>query len=335
MPISLPFLFTVSRRAAIGAVCALLVGGGAFAAAGTASLSVISFNVRYANDLGTLLGPNGWSTPGAPRRELVVQSIRNFGPDLLGVQEPYVGQVNYLRQQLPEYGFAGVGRNDGLTAGEYCGIFYRLDRFALVDSGTFWLSSTPDVPGTSFLAGGVPRIATWATLDDQLTGQQYFLLNTHWDNVSASARLQSAALIRQQIPLLAGNLPVLVVGDFNATQTSSAYREIRGLDAPGEFQLLDSYRQVFPTTSSQERTFHDFQGGTAGSRIDFILHSDDFTATAASIDRTQYGTRWPSDHYPVTATFDVRIVPEPSSLALLAIGAALAVWARHGRHGRS
>jgi endonuclease/exonuclease/phosphatase family metal-dependent hydrolase len=328
----MPLAIRFRRRTAI-AICLGLVPaccGSAFA--GTTSLNVMSFNVRYANDFGTIFGPNGWSALPNPRRALVVQSIQNFAPDLLGVQEPYLTQVDYLRQQLPEYGFAGVGRNDGITAGEYCGIFYRQDRFTLVESGSFWLSATPSVPGTSFVSGGVPRIATWAKLDDLASGQQYFLLNTHWDNVSSSARLQSAALIRDQIPLLAGDLPVLLLGDFNTSQSTSPYNEIRGLNTPSEFQLLDSYRQVHPTTSSNERTFHDFQGGTSGSRIDFILHSDDFAPTAATIDRTQYGALWPSDHYPVTATFNVMIVPEPSTAVLLVIGAAMIALARKRFH---
>lgn len=299
--------------------------------AATASLDVMSFNVRYANDVDTLLGANGWNKVGAPRSALAIQSILNFGPDLLGVQEPYSWQVDNLRAGLPGYGFVGVGRNDGVAAGEFCGIFYRQDRFSVAASGTFWLSDTPAVPGTSFLAGGVPRIASWATLDDQVTGQRYFLLNTHWDNASSSARTKSGELIRDTIPTLAGDLPVLVLGDLNATQTSTGYRELRGLNAPSEFQLLDSYRQVHPTTLSNELTFHNYQGGTSGSRIDFILHSSDFTATAATIDRTSYNGRWPSDHYPVTASFQVMVVPEPSTMLLALFGLAGAALTRRSR----
>ena len=168
-----------------------------------------------------------------------------------------------------------------------------------------------------------------------VTGQQYFLLNTHWDNASSTARNKSAELIRDMIPTLAGNLPLLVLGDFNTSQTSSAYREIRGLNAPSEFQLLDSYRDVHPATLSNERTFHDFQGATSGSRIDFILHSADFQATAATIDRTNYDGRWPSDHYPVTASFDIEIVPEPSTGILAAIGVAFAFLTRRQLTARS
>ncbi|MBX7166362.1 MAG: endonuclease/exonuclease/phosphatase family protein [Pirellulales bacterium] len=311
----------VARWALILAV--LPLSQGTLAPAATASLSTMSFNVRYAADIDGLFGTNGWYNGQAPRKDRAVQVIRNFLPDVLGVQEPYVWQITDLQTGLPEYDFYGVGRNDGVEDGEYAGIFFRHERFTLLDSGSFWLSATPEVPGTSFLVGGVPRIASWVKLRDATTGQSYFILNTHWDNASSSARNQSAALIRDRIPGLAGELPVLVLGDFNTTQATTAYNEIRGLNAPAEFQLYDSYRDVFPTTGSQERTFHDFQGGTSGSRIDFILHSDDFTATSASIIRTSFNGKWPSDHYPVTATFDVVVVPEPGGLVLAAAGAVL------------
>jgi exonuclease III len=83
--------------------------------------------------------------------------------------------------------------------------------------------------------------------------------------------------------------------------------------------LVDSYRQVTPTIGRDEATYHGFSGRTLGSRIDFVLHDGSFETLDAAIVRTNYSGRYPSDHFPVTATLRLRI-PEPSGISLLAIG---------------
>ena len=196
-------------------------------------------------------------------------------------------------------------------SGEYSGIFYRSDRFTRTDEGTFWLSFTPDVP--SFFPGTCcRRIASWAILVDNQTGNQdYFVLNTHWDHQVQAAREWSAQLIRDQINLLSGGRPLIVMGDLNANEDNVAYLDLIGSNDPGGFQLLDSYREVFPVRSPEEATFNGFTGRTFGSRIDYVLHSDFFQSNDASIVRTNFNGSYPSDHYPVTAL--LRPIPEPSS----------------------
>ena len=104
-------------------------------------------------------------------------------------------------EALPEFEFYGVGRDDGKSGGEYAGIFYRKDRFTRTDASTFWLSATPEKPGTSFytVPGAVPRIASWVRLRDNRSGRELFVLNAHWDHISAPARRKSAALIRERL----------------------------------------------------------------------------------------------------------------------------------------
>ena len=93
------------------------------------------------------------------------------------------------------------------------------------------------------------------------------------------------------------------MGDINANEQSSEYQTLIGEHDSQGRPLADSYRQLHPRRAPEEATFNDWRGNRKGLRIDFILHSDELTPTEAEIVRTSYGGLWPSDHYPVTATF--------------------------------
>jgi endonuclease/exonuclease/phosphatase family metal-dependent hydrolase len=281
----------------LSVVLVLLAHAVAFAAE---PFTVMSFNLRGDFDGGVATDkPTGWlRNDGEHRRELVLRLASEANPDLLGVQEAYRNQVQELAAALPGHAFVGVGRDDGAEAGEHSCLYYRTDRFELVDSGTFWLSKTPDKPST-YPGAACPRIATWAVLRDKEAGNREFLvLNTHWDHVSSEARRYSAELIRER---LAGNLAAIVMGDLNVTEEDEPITTLLG---EGPKRLIDSFREVHPQRGENERSFHDFQGGEAGSRIDYIVHTDGLRAMDAEIVRTSYGDRYPSDHYPVTATLE-------------------------------
>lgn len=307
------------------ALCAAAAPG--FAA--EVSLRTMSFNVRYAGTADDLFGSNGWynlAKPAESRAQRAIQIIRDYNPDILGTQEVLSFQLTDLTGQtlasgLSDYGYYGIGREDGVIAGEHSAIFWRADRFSKLDAGTFWLSQTPEVAGSIYPGAGTTRVASWVVLADHLSGQELFVLDTHWDNVSNAANLYSANLIRQRLPELADGRPILLTGDLNSGESSSAVRTLLGLNNPAGLQLGDAYREIFPTPSSNERTFHSYGGGTSGSRIDFIMHSEELTPTGAAIVRTSYGGKYPSDHYPVTADFTLAVVPEPASVGLLLTGA--------------
>jgi endonuclease/exonuclease/phosphatase family metal-dependent hydrolase len=278
-------------------------------ATGANELRVMSFNVRYSRGVPQEpAAENDWNDADHPRRERAVRVIRDCVPDVLGVQEARELQVNDLREALPEFEFYGIGRDDGKTGGEFAGIFYRKDRFTRTDAGTFWLSATPEKPGTSFytVPGAVPRIASWVRLHDNQSGRELLVLNTHFDHISSGARRKSAALIRQRLSKLAEGIPAIVMGDFNTPEDSAPLRTLVGEAAAGR-RLIDSYRAVHRDRSPDESTFNHWRGTTEGSRIDFILPTEELTPTAAAIVRTNYDGRWPSDHYPVTATLRLAV----------------------------
>ena len=257
------------------------------------TLRVASFNIRYgtADD-----GENRWEK----RKDLVVGTIRKLDPDLLGVQEALAFQVDELKAVLPAYDFVGVGRDDGRRAGEFAGIYYRKDRFEQLAVGHIWLSETPDQPGSRGWDASLPRVATWVRLRDLRTARPLFVINAHFDHRGPRARVESAKLMRRTIEELHEGAPVIVTGDFNATEDDEPYAALRG--AAGDAQrLLDTYRAAHPERRPDEATFNGFTGNRTGSRIDWILHSGDLRTVAAEISYERDGERYPSDHYPVSA----------------------------------
>ena len=313
------------------------IGGPAEGLAAQVSLNLMTFNIKGdAGSLGERTSANSWYPlfgNGAARKERALSVIGTYGPDLLSVQELKENQLADLlgSTALAGYAYYGVGRETG-TTGDSNGVFYRTSRFTRLDQGDFWLSSTPGVPGTVFPGNGSdtgnPRMASWMKLYDNQSKATYFVLSTHW-SLDSLARQQGASLIRTQIEQLAGGLPIIAMGDLNSTQTSTEYRRLSGALNPSGFQLTDAYRDVFPTTGSQERTFHDWTGNTSGSSIDHIFYSTSsiFDAVSANIVHTSFAGKYPSDHFPVTANLLVTVVPEPASGVLLVAGVtAIVVW---------
>lgn len=314
----------------------------AFAGAGlparaAENLKVMTFNVRYdTQPAGDDLAKSWNYAPNDDndRRDRAVAVVEAYAPDILGVQELEYYQLQYLNDKLAGYGYYGVGRLTGGTdidAGERCGIFYRTDRFTAVEQGEFWLSDTPQTPGTTFsTSSNIPRMVTWLKLLDQRTGETNFVMNTHWAHLpqDTEARLKSGQLMRERIDELSNGLPAIAMGDLNETHADAGYLAL--LDAgPGEIDLIDSYDQ---TGRPQGKTFHDWLGGADGERIDHIFHSSaDFQAIDADIVRTTYGGYYPSDHYSLAAT--LRVVPEPSCGALLGAGAIIGSGASVWRKG--
>ncbi len=188
----------------------------------TSPLRVISFNIRYDNPDD---GEHAWPH----RRPRVTSLLQFYAPDLIGLQEVLAHQLDQLAEDLPGYSHVGVGRDDGKAAGEFSPIFYRTERFEQIDSGTFWLSLTPDVVASKDWDAGLTRIVTWARLKDRTLGDDappLLLFNTHFDNRGKEARTRSAEVILQKLETMSQGATVIVTGDFNTTPDSDAYRTL-------------------------------------------------------------------------------------------------------------
>lgn len=247
------------------------------------TLRVMSFNVRTlaAND-----GANGWEH----RRDLMVRTIREQHPDVMGTQELFKEQGDYLTAKLPGYAWFGVGRY-GDERDEHMGVFYRRERLKLLDSGNFWLSDTPDQPGSISWGHPLPRLVTWAKFEDRESGRTFYFYNTHFPyrEQDVLARTRAAQEIAARIEKLPTGTPVVLTGDFNTTASSPAYATLTG--------PLHDARTLAPHPTGPEATFHDFTG-VAHQRIDWILERG-FTPLNYATVTTHEGVRYPSDHFPV------------------------------------
>jgi endonuclease/exonuclease/phosphatase family metal-dependent hydrolase len=258
---------------------------------GKLELRLMSFNVRYEN--GEDAGSRAW------RHRVVgaVRMIREENPDVIGVQEAMHGQAADLWASLPDYEFFGAGRDDGRRAGEYSGIYFRRDRFEpdATDGGTFWLSDTPQKPGSKSWGNEIPRTATWIRLVDRSSGRGFYVFNTHWDHRHQGSRERSARLLVERIfQRRVSNEPVVLLGDFNAVEQNPGLTILRR-----DAGLTDVF-QSLNSGDAARTTLHFWRGTRNGSlKVDHILVTKSAAVIAAEI-RDQ-DTPMVSDHFPVTA----------------------------------
>ncbi|MCR4409163.1 MAG: endonuclease/exonuclease/phosphatase family protein [Candidatus Saccharicenans sp.] len=258
------------------------------APSGETELKVMTFNVRFDNPAD---GQHNWKF----RREAATRLIQTLRVDLLGTQEVLNNQLEDFLEKLPGYGYIGVGREDGRTAGEYSAVFYLKERFLPVKSGNFWLSQTPEIPGSRGWDAACERIVTWAIFRENKSGLELAFFNTHFDHVGQEARRQSARLLLEKIKALAGNLPVILSGDFNAPPDSEPVRIIldNGL-------LVDS-RSSAAAVMGPAWSFHGFGRLPEEERqlIDFIFISPHFRVLEYQNIFEEIGDTYYSDHNPV------------------------------------
>lgn len=254
-----------------------------------------TFNMRYDNPGDSL---NNWQY----RKDTVCQYILDKKMDIIGMQEVLHNQLEDLKAGLPNYAAIGVGRDDGKEKGEYSPLFYRADKYEVLESNTFWLSQYPDSVGFIGWDGACTRIATWAKFKDKATGKIFMGVNTHFDHVGTEARRESALLIIKKIKEIVGDQPAVVTGDFNVNDQSEAYKTI----TTNEFVLKDAYKMT-DQKIGPNYTFHDFGRYTMDKRekIDFIFVTPQIKVLNTEIAQNpETKTGYLSDHNPHMALLE-------------------------------
>ena len=252
----------------------------------TLDVKIMTYNVYIAGA--------GDSSP-ENRTESVVKTIRSEMPDSFGLQEADYAWVTRISEALPEYAYVGVGRDDGENGGEFSPVFYLKAKFNLIDSGTFWLSKTPEKPSRGWDAM-LKRICSWAVLEDKESGKRYAHFNAHMDHIGSNARKNSAELIVEKANAV-GDIPVVVTGDFNCDEGTKPYNAMRA----GGFN--DTKRIAKSTMDIG--TYHNFGMNdvyNGRSPIDYIFVSDgDAYVESYKVLDGKVDGKYSSDHYPVVS----------------------------------
>lgn len=258
---------------------------------GNAFLNVMTFNVRYDNPDDE---QNNWKF----RKERVVNAILFYGADIIGTQEVLHNQLKYLQEKLNNYNVVGVGRIDGKTKGEYSAIFYDKSKFAKLKSGYFWLSEKPEEVGKKGWDAACERIATWIILKEINSKKEFFVLNTHFDHIGEIARRESVKLILNKSNTLAKDMPIIVMGDFNAKPNSSVVKQITNKN--NKKSLLNS-RELSPIVYGPDFSFHDFGRIPFAERplIDYIFVKNNIKVLKYGILAETDKDEFLSDHNPV------------------------------------
>lgn len=255
----------------------------------TSEIKVMSYNIRLSS--GTIEADSiyHWEH----RKQASLELMHQEQPTVFGLQEACPDQMDYMVENLPEYGYIGVGRDDGKRKGEFMSIFYKKDEVELIDGGTFWLSQTPDQVTKGWDAACF-RTCTWTILKKKDTGKKFVYLNTHLDHKGQEARKESIKLIVAKAEeLTGGKLPVFITADFNSPTTNEIFKPMQEvmLDARVEAPVTDERGTLncWGTTPPGVVIDHIFFRGAEAQKFEVLRDKD-------------YGAPYVSDHYPVMLT---------------------------------
>lgn len=277
------------------------------------TFTIATYNIRNANKGDSIAG-NGWGQ----RYPYIAQLIQFHGFDIFGTQEGKYPQLQDLKKAMLGYDYIGVGRDDGKIGGEFSAIFYRTDKFEVLEHGDFWLSTETSYPNKGWDAA-LPRICTWGKFKEKKSGFVFLYFNLHMDHIGVQARAESAKLILQKVKEQPNHIPVVLSGDFNVDQYNESYNL---LNTSGV--LKDSY-VIADFIYAPNGTFNSFYPDRkTDQRIDHIFLSNDFKVLKYGIltdsyrspknekveseqnsnfpkeaKMKKYDARMPSDHFPV------------------------------------
>lgn len=254
----------------------------------------MSYNIRYANEND---GENSWSK----RKEFITNQLKFYEPVIFGVQEAVLEQLEHFKENLENYNYVGVGRDDGKVAGEFSAIFYKEGEVEVLEHNTFWLSPTPNEVSVGWDAA-LPRVCTYAKMKLKEPGLTFYVFNTHFDHIGEKARRESSKLILQKIKdLNSEELPVILMGDLNLEPETESVQIIAS-------EMNDSKLVSQKVSFGPVGTYNGYEfGKPASRRIDYIFTSKN------NIEVIKYGVltdskelKYPSDHFPILVQLQFR-----------------------------
>ncbi|MEO6231622.1 MAG: endonuclease/exonuclease/phosphatase family protein [Ferruginibacter sp.] len=264
------------------------------------SITVATFNMRYSienNHVKDSLNGESWRQRGP----VVAAMIRFHEMEIIGTQECLLHQLTDLTKWLPQYRYAGIGRDDGKTAGEFSAILYNESRFKVLKQGNFWLSETPDKPSLGWDATCCNRICSWVYFEELKSNKKFYVFNAHFDHQGMIASKESAQLILAKMNVIAGKNPVIFMGDLNGDRNSEWYKQIASSE-----MLSDSYSHA-KDPYENNGSFNGFGKAPTGEAvIDHVFISSQFSVNKWGILTDTYHGNYPSDHFPVMVKLTIK-----------------------------
>ncbi len=253
-------------------------------------LNVMSFNIRLDRDDGI----NSWKY----RMPIVKSYLEETSPDIIGFQEPLQNQVRDLENMLDVYEWVGDGRNED-RSGEACPVFFKKKVFLLLDHDTFWVSDTPNIPGSIGPGAQLPRIVTWVKLKHKESEEIVFFFNTHFSHVSADARKLATQIMSSKMSKIVGDRLLIALGDFNLQQGGEEYEFLT--EQFGKSNSLVNVQYIAEDVIMGKTTFNGYSRDRERI-IDFIFVSEKFDSLIFRIDEIVENGVFISDHWPLRAT---------------------------------
>lgn len=256
-------------------------------------ITVATYNLRYSIE-GNFKRDSARGEDWVSRGPVAAAQIRYHEFEIFGTQECLLHQLEDLVEWLPGYTYIGVGRDDGKQTGEHAAIFYKRDRFKVIESGDFWLSETPDKPSKGWDATCCNRLCSWALFEEQQSGKRFYVFNAHYDHQGVKARVESSKLVLKRIDEIAGDHPVIFMGDLNGDHESEWYNFLETSE-----ELQDTFNMV-DDPYAVNGSYNGFGRRTESKRIiDHVFVSKHFEAAKWGILTDTFHGRFPSDHFPV------------------------------------
>ena len=250
-------------------------------------IKAMTYNIRLNVDSD---GINSWVN----RKDYFLSQIQFYEPDVLGLQEVTPGQLTEIAAFLKDYSYVGKGRDEN-NQGESSNIFFKKDRFNIKDSGTFWLSETPDKVSKGWDAA-INRVCTYVLLQDKTKKKLFWVFNTHLDHMGEMARTNGILLIMQKMKMLnKTNLPVIFMGDFNSEPGTERIKALKN-------EMLDTRDISIQKPFGPDGTFNGFKHNEAVTKlIDYIFISkgSPFVVQKYAVLSDSKDLKYPSDHLPV------------------------------------
>ncbi|MEX2382870.1 MAG: endonuclease/exonuclease/phosphatase family protein [Opitutales bacterium] len=252
------------------------------------TLAVMTFNLRFASPN----PPHAWFQ----RRPVMQETIEKYSPDVIGTQEGLYQQLRNMDEDLPGYNWIGLGRAGG-SRDEFMAVFYKTDRLEPLEFDHYWLSDTPSVIASITWDHHNKRMVTWVKFRDKKTDQEFYLKNTHFDHAVEQARVNASRLVMERINEWDTDLPILLIGDFNATPGTSETFDV----LVNQSDFVDTWDEAEVRRGEGLNTFHGYREGPheGERRIDWILSRGSVTSYETEIVTFKRDGQYPSDHFPV------------------------------------